>query len=264
MIIYLSGFRPEHFYKIGRPAGVKHWLYSFFTLSDGMLGNRKQEGDKIFVDSGGYTARIRGKKIDIKEYAEFLAKHKDFIDVAANLDTQNVDETQQHYKYLKANAQGVKILPVYHLSDWMSPKHRGLLDEFMKETDYIALGGMAGVKVSRETVDKFLRYCFAKTKGKWKLHGFGMTGKKILYTYPFYSVDSTSWQAGMRFGVTKSQKTGTSMTFRDKEDAIHNDIPKELIEGDYLTRLPYDIEYWLSYEREIAELWRKRGIVWKD
>lgn len=264
MIIYLSGFRPDHFYKVGRPLGVKHWLYSFFSLPDGLLKERRLPQDKIFVDSGGYTARIRGKKIDVEEYAGFLEGHKDFIDVAANLDTSNVEETQRNYKYLKNMCPDVKILPVYHLSDWMNPKYRYLLEEFMAEVDYIALGGMAGVPVSEETLQKFLNYCFAKTTNKWKLHGFGMTGKKILQTYPFYSVDSTSWQAGMRFGVTKSQKTGKTMNFKTKEHVIYNDISKKMVEGDYLDRLPYDIQFWLDYEKEIKELWEKRGVVWKD
>ncbi|MCK5019601.1 MAG: hypothetical protein KAS32_21260, partial [Candidatus Peribacteraceae bacterium] len=71
--------------------------------------------------------------------------------------------------------------------------------------EYIALGGLVPLSARKTVLKAHLDKCFHfifkkfKTTGKMpKIHGFGMTNFSIWKLYPFYSVDSTSWNMGGR------------------------------------------------------------------
>lgn len=261
MIAYLSGFRPSHFYKVGKEVGIKHYLYSFYDFEKGSLADRHEKDYRLFVDSGGYTARVKGVKIDIFKYIDFLNANAPYVTIAANLDTNDVEETLANQKLLLDRTSGVKILPIYHYSDYVNPKYRGLLDEYIKNFDYIGVGGVAGTMNERKTLIKFMDYVFSKTKDKIKVHGFGITAETYVDRYPFYSVDSTSWQQGMRYGGTKTPE-GKPLHYRNKEHIIQNDLPHHLVMSGYLERLPYDLQYWVNFEKKYTRLWEARGVKW--
>ena len=47
-------------------------------------GTRK--GDQNLFDSGAFTMHTKKIKVDLEEYAQFIIRHRDIIEVAANLD----------------------------------------------------------------------------------------------------------------------------------------------------------------------------------
>lgn len=262
MICYFSGFRPNNFYETAKKVGIKNYLYSFHDLRMD-LKERYQPDYKIFIDSGGYSARKRGVKINIAQYADFLNQYAPFITIAANLDTNDIQETLNNQKFLLDRTKGVKILPVYHCSDYMHKKYRGLLDQFMKEFDYIGIGGVAGTGLNKDVLNNFLKYVFSRTRDKIKIHGFGITAERLVKQFPFYSVDSTSWQSGARYGGVMNSN-GQLIHYSNKERVIQSDMPLKITTGDYKDRINYDLIYWSNYEKKITDLWKARGIVWKD
>ena len=260
MIIYLAAFEAELYYKFGVKHNVKSFLYSFHTLKSGKtLVKRHNPKCDVFIDSGGYSARQQGVKINVVKYARFLNKYKDYYDVAANLDVSSVEETLRNQAYLIKKTKA-KIIPVYHVSDFENEKHKGLLDDFIKEFDYIGVGGLAGNNPTPNAQERFLNYVFSKTRDKIKVHGFGIMAKKWITRYPFYSVDSTNWLVGSQYGAI----TGKDGKFHSKNRRAyleHHRSVKDLV--DYKERTDNDLKYWSKLEKEITRLWEKKGIIWK-
>jgi len=266
MRIHLSSVEPDRFYKRVVDAGLNNHLYSFFVCNKGttrgIIQERWHPGVHIFLDSGGFPARMRGVQIDVKEYCTFINENWDKIEVAPNLDTNDVQETLQNQAYLTANSKA-RIMPVYHVSDYVNPKYKGLIDDFIAKYDYIGVGGMAGGSVPDWKQQKFLSYVFSKTRDRIKVHGFGITSEPYLTKYPFFSVDSTSWQSGMRWGHTLTPE-GKKVSYRNKKHLMEHNVPTHLIQAHYLDRLPYDLQYWKNLEKRITELWKMRGVNWDN
>ena len=162
----------------------------------------RQRGTKIFLDSGAFSMFTRGVKVDLRDYAQFIIRHQDIIEVPANLDAiGNAEDTYANQKKLEGwlKPQGLGVLPVHHVRDkdyWL----QRYLDEGYQ---HICLGGMVGE--STATLRRWLdhvwhRYLTDKDgKPKVKVHGFGMTTRELLFRYPWASVDSTSWYSS-RYG----------------------------------------------------------------
>lgn len=163
----------------------------------------------IFLDSGAFSAKTRGVKIDIKEYAGFLHRYGSRLDVYANLDSiGNPEETLQNQKILEK--EGLKPLPVYHSGEDVK-----YLKYYIENYEYIALGGMVGTK----DTNRWLETVFNKYPDK-KFHGFGMTDFGLILKYPFYSVDSTTWFCAQKFGV---------ILFPDNTSNHYDELTKEQI-----------------------------------
>jgi len=74
------------------------------------------------------------------------------------------------------------------------------LDALLERYSYIAIGGLVPYLTRLNKVIPKLIQCFKRAKGRAVFHGFGVSNWYLLKTLPWYSVDSTSWIAGVRFG----------------------------------------------------------------
>ena len=172
----------------------------------------KPEQLRFFLDSGAFSAWSAGKPVDIDEYIEFIKANIDVIDVYACLDvipgkpggkptSKQRDEaaaaTWQNYLYMKA--QGLDPLPVYHYGEDVKWLHNML----EHKVEYIGLGGLVGIPsaLRRLWLDRvFTLITDDQGKPIIKTHGFGMTSVPLVFRYPWYSVDSTSWIKTSQFG----------------------------------------------------------------
>ena len=121
MIFFYAGI--DCFPELARKLRIENILLSYFYLEDkeGWFKQWEDKGIKrIFLDSGGYTARIKGITIDVKDYGEFIKKYKKELFCYANLDVQNSKETQENQKYLER--QGLKPLPIFHYDEFRMDK----------------------------------------------------------------------------------------------------------------------------------------------
>jgi len=151
---------------------------------------------KLFADSGAFSAATQGAQIDIDDYARWLTKHKKHFLTYANFDViGNEKQTAKNQEYLE-NAYDLTPLPVFHVGADFK-----ILDKLMKDYDYIALGGLVPFATDRKNLMSYFITCFkmAQTTG-CKFHGFGMTNWKLLKSFPWHSVDSSSWNAGAIYG----------------------------------------------------------------
>lgn len=159
----------------------------------------------FFLDSGAYSAWTRGTAIDIDEYCAFIKANIEHIEVYACLDSipgkpgkaaserqrqEAAELTWSNYLYMKA--EGLDPLPVYHYGEDFK-----FLDRMLDYgCQYIGIGGLVSVpgQMRKHWLDRlFKRITDADGKPLVKTHGFGMTSVPLIFRYPWYSVDSTSW-----------------------------------------------------------------------
>lgn len=165
----------------------------------------KPEEFRFFLDSGAYSAWTRGTVIDLDEYCEFIKANAAQLDVYAALDVipgkpgqiasererrDAAEASWQNYLYMRA--QGLDPLPVYHYGE---PGE--FLDRMLSYgCDYIGIGGLVGVPADKRVMwldPLFDRLTDADGMPIVKTHGFGMTAIPLIFRYPWYSVDSTTW-----------------------------------------------------------------------
>ncbi len=188
-------------------------LWSYFDVRSrphAMMMRRRNRNNKVdlFLDSGAYSAYTQGVEIPIQDYITFIKEHLDVITVYANLDIIAkgptpadkriaAEKTLENQKIMEE--AGLSPLPVFHVGEPLE-----YLESYVRLYDYIGLGSMVGQPKS--TLVPWLDRCFQKyicdERGmpKVKVHGFGLTSLSLMLTYPWYSVDSTTWIVNSRMG----------------------------------------------------------------
>lgn len=164
--------------------------------------------DKIFLDSGAFTAHTKGITISIEEYCDFVNKHHDIISkdgdtyMIATLDNIT-DALKSYHNYKQMQNYGVPSIPCYHMGEDIR-----YLYHYRDNNEYISLGGLVGQKTDKliiwlDTIwGKYLRF------SKNKVHGFGLTSLRIMKRYPWHSVDSSSWIQYATYGMIFNEHWG--------------------------------------------------------
>ncbi|MGW1352811.1 hypothetical protein ACWCQE_26615 [Streptomyces sp. NPDC002409] len=154
----------------------------------------------LFADSGAYSAATTGATIRLADYAAWLHHWAPLWTVRAGLDVIGDHEATARNTAALTDA-GCDVLPTFHLgSPWP------VLEDLCSTHQYVALGGMAlhavgGAK--QRPLMAWLVKCFriAAEYGT-VFHGFGMTSARLVKNLPFYSIDSSSYLFGQRWGLS--------------------------------------------------------------
>lgn len=159
---------------------------------------------RICLDSGAFSAWKKGTSIDIDEYIVYIKRNLHLLDTYINLDVipgiPNEKRTQKQVEesarksrdnLLYMKKQGLSPIPVYHWGE--DPKWLRLLLE--DKEPYVAIG-VPGV--SRQALIPWLDRVFTiltDNEGKplTKVHGLGVFKPGLMFRFPWYSVDATSW-----------------------------------------------------------------------
>jgi hypothetical protein len=146
----------------------------------------------VFGDSGAFSAHTQGKPIRLEDYAAWCHKWKDHLTVYSNLDVIG-DPAASHANLRRLEDEfDLSPIPVFHTG---SPFR--YLEDYCERYPYVALGGMVG----KANLGSWLVKCFKiARRHNTQFHGFGQTRHEFLMAFPFYSVDSSSWGKGHRFG----------------------------------------------------------------
>lgn len=158
----------------------------------------------FLLDSGAFTFCQNDKSnIDwntyADEYADFINRNR--VEKFFELDIDSVigyDNVLKLRKRLEAKT-GKQCIPVWHI-----PRGKQEFISMCKEYGYVAIGGVAGKKISAKNYDLYVRSFpwFINIAHEYgaKIHGLGYTSLDGLKKYHFDSVDSTAWTTGNRFG----------------------------------------------------------------
>jgi len=156
-------------------------------------------------------------------------------------------ETQKNQLYLEN--LGLDPLPTFHYgTDYTE------LEVLVKKYKYLGLGGLTPIFKDKKKLINHFSKCFnILNKNKTKAHGWGTTAYDILIKFPFYSVDSTSWLSGGKFGNIVEFKNNKL------KSGNWNGNTKKL---NYKTINKFNIENYIKMSRQVSLLWKERGISW--
>lgn len=158
-------------------------------------------------------------------------------------------KTWENYLYMKE--QGLDPIPVYHYGENIGFLHRML----QYGCDYIGIGGLVGVPSKLRSY--FLDRTFADLVDengmpKVKTHGFGMTSLPLIFRYPWYSVDSTSW-------IKVTQNGGVYFPALSKDNEfLFDQIPNVVVVSSKNPRIKEDGKHVNSlgpYAKELLLKW---------
>ncbi|MBU2527662.1 MAG: hypothetical protein KKC03_13785 [Bacteroidetes bacterium] len=267
MKIFFAGSL-SHIDKVRR-LGVKNFLSSF--IEGDRIFKCFNSSDKIILDSGAFSVWNKGVKIDINKYKEKIKLvPKNWIKVSLDVIPKTgstskeiekcCDESLENFLFLyKADKN---ILPVFHYGE--SSKY---LKKYLDRCGYI---GLSPANDTMEVVKRrFLSECFSIVKDSCKTHGFGYCSSRGLTIFPFYSIDSTTWLNGGKYGEIHKFRMGN--IFRNKSLDV-NSLLIPLNECSLLDkndskgtiRSYYNLLEWIKFEKFVTELWEKRGVEWND
>jgi len=178
----------DNFYILESFFTVKEWIFDYI------------DKDNFLLDSGAFSMFSGHKKnLDtyVDEYIDFIIKHdlKYFfeLDIYSIIGVKETEDIRNHIE----ERVGRQTIPVWHIE--LGVDYYKMLCE---KYNYVAIGasGKHDSKWTRTTPSKLKALVDYANSKNVKVHGLGYTGEKIK-NISFYSVDSTTWLYGNRYGI---------------------------------------------------------------
>lgn len=249
-------------YSLRRLAGVQRGLvtvdsgaHSFFGYAEGISATgHKSDGE--MPDPHRYLRR----------YLEWLNRHRTLFDYFVELDIQEIvgqRVVDAWRKQITRLGLGERMIPVHHScntwDDWCR----------LVDTTPSRYVGVEGLRRERKRLpyNKMIRYAYERGV---RVHGFAFTRMGLLAKYPFYSVDSSSWTVGLRYGKTPVW-TGRGMKMLDPRQDLffQHRVPLKLHNTQRSDVACQEKLHWAARQYAAAQtfytrLWRERGIDWSQ
>lgn len=225
LTIFFSGVEYESYLEILYNLGIRNFLMSYEYLKGKGLAQLKKYPDMhLFIDSGAYTYMHDPKYEDytieqweeqIVKYLNWAERHKSQIFAIADLDLQYIVGCEQVYEWRKKYFEpfmlrtGIPVCFMYH-------------DEGMEQWEYMCkrypYTGLSLAIDKKENGEAELKDMFRiAEKYNTLTQGMASTNTQLLTQYPFYTVDSTTWNVGLKYGEI-SVWNGTKMSRIKKQE----------------------------------------------
>lgn len=216
--IFYSGVEYESYLDILYDLGIKNFLMSYeYLKGKGNSQLKKYPDMSLFIDSGAYTYMNDPKyeeytveqwEEQIKKYLSWAERHKSQIFAIADLDLQYIVGNEQVYEWRKKYFEpfmlrtGIPVCFMYHeegLQQW----------EYMcKRYPYVGMSLSVDGDIDEGLLKEMFRIA---EKYNALVQGMASTRTALLTKFPFYTVDSTTWNVGLKYGeisVWNSTKMG--------------------------------------------------------
>lgn len=172
------------------------WHYLRSCVSKAMPGIRKV---RTVLDSGAFSAASSGAPINLTEYARFIRQNGPAFDWCASLDVIG-DPERSYANWTALRASWPDVVPAVHCGSDLRWVTRYIQDGAHR----IAFGGLVPhaktLRHSGSPARQWLDAAFAAVHGQGvAVHGFGVTGRSIVFAYPWTTVDSSVALAKTRF-----------------------------------------------------------------
>lgn len=150
-------------------------------------------------DSGAFSAKTQGATITTPELAEWAKRWSHKLKWVAALDViGNPVATYKNWLEM-VDVHGVQAIPTIHHG---TPPTE--LDKYARRgVDLVGLGGNGQISIARQMrwIIQVFKYARAHHP-QMQFHGWGMTSAPHM-KLPFYSIDSSSWTYGIRYGLLR-------------------------------------------------------------
>ena len=181
-------------------------LFSYFYYKNKIheIHEFLNAGHEAFLDSGAFSVHNAGATVNIDDYCKFVIASK--CPIFAGLDViGNAEATKMNTKYMFDN-YGLKAIPTFHMGSSLND-----LEELVHGNySYIALGGLAFAANTINHCDAVWHYILTHNP-KLRVHGFGLTNLVLMERYPWYSIDSSSYNSCKRYGRQNILWNGLNM-----------------------------------------------------
>lgn len=185
----------------------------------------RADNAKIFLDSGAFSAHTLKVLITVPQYVDYIHRNTDIIRVEDGIAMASVldgigDAHLTYQNQLWMEHLGFRPLPCFH-----SGEDERYLEHYVKNYEYITLGGMVGGSSKQLSVwldriwDRYL--VDGSGKPRLKVHGFGITAIPLMERYPWHSCDSSSWIQSAAFGSIVTPAFGP-LSVSEKSPARHD------------------------------------------
>ena len=227
---------------------------------------------EIILDSGAFTAWNAGKPVVLENYAEwaidFRERNSQFLEKirCVNLDvipgSKGNSATPEQLRTAAIDSAnnarvlrdaGISISEVFHQDESFD-----LLEEIVERAEGTLICLSPRNDVSIQSREQWLKHVCGWCHNRYGLsampraHGLAVTSERLLYSYPFYSADSSSWAVVLRFG---------------QEQSLSKKLPRAGCRGyesGNMFALKQAIARYQRLENLATKLWQRRGIVWDD
>ena len=151
----------------------------------------------IMLDSGAFSAQMKGTDVDLDAYADYVKRFQDDITIAVSVDViWEGEKSLANWDYLCD--KGCYTMPVYHFGE-----DEKILAEYVRRAEWVGVGGVASKgnsqRLSWQTLFPHFDWLFTKYP-EHKFHAFGINMPELINRFPFYSCDAVTWRIGSRFG----------------------------------------------------------------
>jgi len=203
-------------------------LFNGYIMDSGafsLLGSQKHKTNGVNWDE--YVERYAAcvNKYDVDNFIE--------LDLDAIIGLPEVERLRAKLEHL-TNKQ---CMPVWH-------KSRGwdYWERMISKYKYVCIGGIAAWDIKPNEVGIFRHLLRASNEAGCKVHGLGFTNTQKLARYPFYSVDSSSWNGGWKWGRLPRFAGGKIIT-------IEKPAGRRLktSNGEWRPVVEYSFREWLKY-----------------
>jgi hypothetical protein len=197
----------------------------------------------FLLDSGAFTFLSNSKSAVnwddyVRRYINFINRHDIQLFFEMDIDKIVGLRKVEEYRSIIEKSTGKRSIPVWH-------KSRGLQywKDLCMEYDYVAIGGIAIKDIPQRNYKYFSEFIKIANRYHTKVHGLGFTGR-MAPKYGFYSVDSTTWKSGRRFGQIH--------IFNGRSIEIVRPPGKRLI--NYKIADQHNFEEWIKYQRYLDHM----------
>lgn len=151
---------------------------------------------RVIGDSGAFSAKSQGAEIttpDLGRWAQ-LWRHK--LSWVASLDVIGDLEATRRNWHEMVDEFGIPAVPTIHFG--AAPE---AMDYYANlDVDFLGLGGLVGRPTAAQMRWLIPMFKYARDHHPtMRFHGWGVTTDEVL-RLPFFSVDSSSWTTGVRYG----------------------------------------------------------------
>lgn len=183
--------------------------YHYFKKDIDLVKSFVQSGYDVFLDSGAFSAETKGYKIDIDEYCNYIIETG--CGLYAGLDV--IGDSRKTIINIKAMQERYNLspIPTFHIGS-------SLVDLYhILDYNHIAIGGLVFSSNIMQFCDEVWNIIL-KERPDIRVHAFGMSNLELIERYPWYSIDSSTYKEGRRFGRIKVLWDGLKWrTFTEKE-----------------------------------------------
>lgn len=196
----------------------------------------------FLLDSGAFTFMSNTASVNwddyLSRYIAFINQHKIKNFFELDIDTIVGYETVRKMRERLERETQTQSIPVWH-------KSRGL-DEYIslcKNYPYIAIGGLVTKEITKSQYGYLKKLTSIAAQHGTKVHGLGFTNMHA-GDYGFYSVDSTNWKSGRRFGqVHRFENESIKIYYPPEGKRVKN----------YREVDVHNLSEWIKYQKYLDE-----------